>query len=259
MANKKLNQNYCLRCFGSFVLLLNPKRVCFVCKFKVCKKCSQYTKNTWDLDTKANQRPKKVYVCFACHKQKLTQIIINFLPFFCVSSFLKFFTVSLNFRLLETNSLLLRKEKNLLRNLDLRRANLSSVSLKFSSISSFESESQFSQTQPKSTTMYESKNKDDHKELESSSSEKWQLTALDNEEETKRQDKKGMGDYVSLNTSCSSVSTRFSSFSSNSSKYKFVFALLCFSSLGKNKWSFERSRKKIVLNNFKLELNLLRR
>ena len=64
--NKQFNESHCLRCFCTFIMLINPKRVCNVCNYKVCKKCSQYMRNTWDVESES----KKVYVCFACYKQK---------------------------------------------------------------------------------------------------------------------------------------------------------------------------------------------
>ena len=82
----------------------------------------------------------------------------------------------------------------------------------------------------------------DEMELESSSSEKWQLTAMQEEDDTERQDQLGMhlGDYVSLETT-------FSSLNSNSGKYSLAFFLLSIrnsSFICAKKWSFERIKKK---------------
>ena len=64
--NKEFLDNHCLRCFSSFIIFINPKRACFICKYNVCKKCSQSIKNTFDDMIKE----KKIVVCFACYKQK---------------------------------------------------------------------------------------------------------------------------------------------------------------------------------------------
>lgn len=58
--NDIFNQKNCLRCLKPFLMLINPKRKCSICKFYVCKKCIQIKV--------ANN--ETVYVCLFCFNKK---------------------------------------------------------------------------------------------------------------------------------------------------------------------------------------------
>ncbi|CAF0813073.1 unnamed protein product [Brachionus calyciflorus] len=67
--NKNLNETNCIRCLSTFILILNPKRVCIICNCKICKKCSQLVKNKWA--TRKLDPRRKNFICYVCFKQKI--------------------------------------------------------------------------------------------------------------------------------------------------------------------------------------------
>ncbi|XP_078269927.1 rab effector MyRIP-like [Rhinoraja longicauda] len=56
---QKFNENFCIRCCGSFTFLLNAKHPCSDCKFNVCRNCGAYSKKD------------KAWVCTVCHQARL--------------------------------------------------------------------------------------------------------------------------------------------------------------------------------------------
>ena len=55
---ENFNESSCIRCLQRFSIFFKRRRVCNICKFYVCKNCSEFEKD------------EKAFICSLCRRQR---------------------------------------------------------------------------------------------------------------------------------------------------------------------------------------------